>query len=202
MRIKGVLRRDVRGLSNLVVVLVVVVVALVLITFVLYPWLTRDRNYANDPGDPPEEAEEGSDPAWMGELRIKIDLDTGAGWTERREVKDIEIKKLQMDLEPWDGEPWDVASLFPQWLEDPDNFKVSFKVELTKGRTKYEDSGSFKVYENAGFAGWGRSNWFFFWEVQEGNWHFDVTVKCGGYTDHAQGTLGISNGVAVLNMGA
>jgi len=192
----------VRGLSTLLVVLVIVVVALVATAFILYPWLTRDRDYANDPGEPPEDAEE-EPPTWMGKFRIKVDLDTGAGWTSDREVKDIEFKKLQIELEEYDGEPWSTGSLFSQFLglDDPDNFKVKYEIELTKGRTKYEDSGSFRVYESKGFAGWGESGWFFFWKVQEGNWHVKLGVGSGGFTDYAEGTLGISNGVAVVNLG-
>ena len=191
----------------LMIVAVVAVVAVLLTLVVAVPYMTRAEHYANDPTDPPAEVEaeyEKSDeepppPKWMGRfaMTVKVKLSDG-------EVSGVVIKQGAMVLEEWDGEPWDPASFltlspWPWGGDDEGNEKygVSYELSMSQGRTTYEDEGKFHVYEDYDYQNIGDSNWFFFWEVQEGTWHWELDVTCKGKIDHHIGSFQIVEGGAV-----
>lgn len=187
-----------------VVALVAILVVVTLVTVVVaWPYMSRADDYANPPDVPPDGAEDGTEnpPDWMGKFTIKVDADPMTTWQGDVTVGSIAIKKISLSLEDYEGEPWSAGSMFDAaWLQPgADSYKVTYELTLTKGRTVLEDSGNFKIYKSEYYEGSGKSSWFFFWEELEGNWAYELTVKCEGKTDYQTGTVGILDGGAVVN---
>lgn len=206
-------------MSRILIASVVIVVAILVSAFMVVPYMTRAESYANDPNDPPEEAFEDTDgdgvisdeekeaqdpsPDWMGqfEFKTKITLTVGiTGFvTGDVSVGDIEIKDTKMNLEPWDGDPWESGSFFAGWLSGEEKYEVEYEITISKSRTTYTDEGSYFSYKDDEYKTWAKTGWFFFWKELEGNWAYDLTVKCAGETATSTGTIGISDGGAYVS---
>jgi hypothetical protein len=196
-------RNDSAGLPVLAILAIVVAVALVSVV-VVYPYYVRADDYANNPTDPPDDViiDEDEDPApdWQGKLAMPVTVKTSMNVYTDVDVSSISIGDLDMTLEDYDGQPWSVASMFAAWFKPPaQKYEVKYDLTFQKGSTTYEDKGSFFVYYSDGYKNTGKTLYFFFWEEQEGNWNYELTVTCKGKTAHATGTLGLSGGKALVN---
>ena len=181
MRKRLLLRRDARGLSSLFVVLAVVAAALVASAFVLYPWLTRGRDYANEPNNP----------EWMGRFEMTVTLKV----LNDRPVA-IDIRRVELPLEGFDGEPWSTLSL-ASFLPG-EEYILKYDIELTKGDLSRSDSGILEVEKDDYYRTTAKSRWFFFQEEEQGAWSYELTVSYRqSIQKSVRGTLTIEDGKVV-----
>lgn len=180
-------------------IVVVLVVAALISAFVLVPYFNRADDYANDPGDPPEDVEdEDALPDWQCRFNIKVKCTVSLIW------EDIEIKDMSTNLEKYDSDPFDFSGWPTGAFWEPESVTVKYELSFTKGRVTVPpdgpDKGEFKVYKDDDYKGSGKSSWFFWWNELEGNWDYTLKVKYGDVSDTETGVFGyFTDGRSVIN---
>lgn len=206
-------KNDNAGLPVLALVAILVAVALICVV-IAWPYVTRADDYANDPTDPPEGLS--GDPDWQARFQIPvaITVEKKGGFAYEivgpvYTVTDFQCPTSQkgpkmLNAEEYDGQPYDAWSTASTWSSMPSRVKVTYTLVIeTADGLKYTHNDFAWVEGDGTYATYIKTDWWFFWEEQEGE-VFSWSLKVGpdgydGKYKSRSGTFKIGSDGAVVN---